>query len=76
MTDTPKDHFVLPNDAALGIHIGRVQWEALNKFTSDFPEADKFRQFRDFSLHMDSNPRFWGLGGVGSCGDGNEIDER
>lgn len=46
--DIPKGHFVLPQDAALGIRVERDQWEALNEFVEMFPDADMFRQFRDF----------------------------
>ena len=48
--DIPNGHFVLPHDAALGIRIERDKWEALNKFVQDFPDAEMFRQFRDFVL--------------------------
>lgn len=48
--DIPKGHFVLPNDAALGIRIERDKWDALNQFVEDFPDASLFRQFRDFVI--------------------------
>lgn len=48
--DIPKGHFVLPDDAALGIRIERDKWEALNQFVEDFPDATMFRDFRDFVI--------------------------
>lgn len=56
-------HFVQPNDAALSMRIDRVQWEKLNKFISDFPEADRFRQLRDFYLAYGFESDVLGVGG-------------
>lgn len=48
--DIRKGSFVIPNDAALGIRIQRQQWEALNQFVEDFPDANMFKEFRDFVI--------------------------
>lgn len=42
--------FVNPDDAALGIRIEHDQWVALNAFVERFPDAEMFRQLRDFFL--------------------------
>jgi SET domain-containing protein len=59
----PKGHFVQPNDAAVSMRIDRIQWEALNKFISDFPEADQFRELRDFYLAYGFESDVLGVGG-------------
>jgi SET domain len=61
--DIPKDHFVSPNDAAMSIRIDRVQWDALNKFISDFPEANQFQQLRDFFFAYGFESEALGVGG-------------
>ena len=44
----PKGSFVLPDDAASAMRIDNDQWTALNKFVERFPDADLYRQVRDF----------------------------
>jgi hypothetical protein len=48
--DIPKGHFVLSSDASLSLHLDSYQWEALNKFIDDFPDAVMYQQLRDFIL--------------------------
>ena len=48
--DCPAGSFVLPHDAGLSMRLDRQQWLALNKFVKDFPEADMYKQLRDFVL--------------------------
>jgi len=61
--DIPKGSFVLPHDAALGIHIDRDKWDALNKFIDDFPDAEMFRDFRDFVVAYGFESETLGQGG-------------
>ena len=48
--DCPAGHFILPHDAGLSLRIDKQRWNALNKFIDDFPEADLYRQLRDFFI--------------------------
>jgi hypothetical protein len=48
--DCPAGSFVLAHDAGLSMRLDRQQWLALNKFVKDFPEAEMYKQLRDFVL--------------------------
>ena len=44
----PKGVFVLPDDATAMLRLDHDQWNALNDFIARFPDADLYRQVRDF----------------------------
>ena len=46
--DIPKGYFVLPDDPSSGLRIDHDQWEALNEFIDQFPDAEIYRKVRDF----------------------------
>lgn len=63
--DIPKDHFINPQDASLGWRLERDQWKALNKFVNDYPEADMYRQLREFLLAYGFEQQDLGIDGWG-----------
>ena len=48
--DIAKGAFINADDTHLNLHIHRYQWEALNQFVEDYPDAHMYRQLRDFFL--------------------------
>jgi len=63
--DIPKGHFINPQDASLSWRIEQDQWQALNKFVEDFPEADMYRQLLDFILAYGFEQQALGIDGWG-----------
>ncbi len=48
--DIPKGAFVLGDDTHMHLHIDSHQWEALNDFVKEFPDAKLYKELRDFFL--------------------------
>jgi hypothetical protein len=44
----PKDHFVNFNDVIHSLHIDQTEWQALVAFIDEYPDAELYRQLRDF----------------------------
>jgi hypothetical protein len=60
-----KGDFILPDDASSSLRLDHDQWEALNAFIERFPEAEWYKNLRDFFLAygFESEP----LGLTGWC---------
>ena len=43
-----KGNFIIPEDIYNSIHIDEIQWDNLNQFVHDFPDAEMYSQLRDF----------------------------
>lgn len=63
--DIPKGHFINPQDVALGWRIEQDQWQALNEFVEDYPEAEMYRQLRDFVIAYGFEQHTLGINGWG-----------
>ncbi len=50
MNDISKDSFINPDDSHLNLHLNRYQWEELNQFIEEYPDAHMYTQLRDFYL--------------------------
>lgn len=48
--DIPKGAFILGDDTHMHLHIDRNQWNELQKFIKDFPDAAMYKSLRDFFL--------------------------
>ncbi len=48
--DIPKGVFILADDTYMNLHIDAHQWEGLNNFVNDFPDASMYKDLRDFFL--------------------------
>jgi spermidine synthase len=48
--DIPKGSFILGDDTNLHLHLDGFQWEALNSFVEDFPDAKEYKTLRDFFI--------------------------
>lgn len=59
----PKDHFVNFDDIIHSIAIDQTQWEGLVEFVENYPDADMYRQLRDFFVIYGFESRGVGLSG-------------
>jgi hypothetical protein len=50
MNDILEGSFINPDDSHLNLHINMYQWEALQQFIKDYPDAHMYIQLRDFYL--------------------------
>lgn len=48
--DIPKGAFINSDDVQMHLHIDSHQWEALNVFIEDFPEAKLYKDLRNFFI--------------------------
>jgi len=48
VNDIPKGAFINADDSHLNLHIHRYQWNELNRFVEEYPDAQMYSQLRDF----------------------------
>ncbi len=48
--DIPKGSFINADDTHMHLHVDAHQWEALNQFIEDFPEAKLYKDLRNFFI--------------------------
>jgi hypothetical protein len=48
VNDIPKGAFINADDSHLNLHIHRYQWDELNRFVEEYPDAQMYSQLRDF----------------------------
>lgn len=63
--DIAQGRIINPQDAAFSLRMEQDQWEALNKFIEDFPEAEMYRQLRDFFVAYGFEQQELGIYGWG-----------
>lgn len=63
LEDVPVGHFLVPDDAAMVLRIDTQRWSMLNEFVERFPDADMYRQIRDFFDAYGFESIALGLGG-------------
>ena len=62
-TNISKGAFINADDSHLNMHIHTYQWEALNEFIDDYPDAHMYIQLRDFFLAYGYANESFGLSG-------------
>mmetsp|Transcript_47041 Transcript_47041/g.71118 ORF Transcript_47041/g.71118 Transcript_47041/m.71118 type:complete len:629 (+) Transcript_47041:78-1964(+) len=48
VTDIPEGSFINADDSHIHLHMHRYQWEALNDFVEKFPDAQMYRDLKNF----------------------------